>query len=177
MRSLLQWKDSFLSKEHKYQKRSRNRLFLGRQTAHNSSILGLFSTISYHFLSYAGPFTTERFLSFWGTRYQKRSCNGLFLGHQTAHISSIFAHFGAISSNFSLFPVVQLAISTSKHNKYSEIIYLIQRRQKYAHYAVWKSHGDFQKGCHRCSHWNSVPNECRKANLFRATGCGDDIVL
>jgi len=152
MQNLLQQKDSFLSKEHKYQKRFCNGLFLGHQTAHNSPILGLFSTISYCFLSYAGPFTMERFLSFWGTQYQKRSCNGLFLGHQMAHNSLIFAHFWAIFSNFSSFSVVQLAISTSEHHKSSDIIYLIQRKQKYAHFAIWNSHGDFQNGCHWHSH-------------------------
>jgi len=30
-------------------------LFLGHQMVHNNPILGLFSAISHHFLSYAGP--------------------------------------------------------------------------------------------------------------------------
>jgi len=53
-----------------------------------------------------------------------------------AHNSPILAHFWAISSNFSSFSVIQLAISTSEQYKSSDIIYLIQRKQKHDHYAI-----------------------------------------
>jgi len=52
------------------------------------------------------------------------------------HNSLIFAHFGAVFSGFSSFSVVQLAISTSEQHKSNDIIYLIQRKQKYAHFAI-----------------------------------------
>jgi len=88
MWNLLQWINSLLSKKYKYQKRFHNGLSLEHQTAHYSPILDLFSTIAYHFLSYTGSLTMERFLSFQGTQYQKRPCNRLFLGQKMVNNGS-----------------------------------------------------------------------------------------
>jgi len=81
------------------------------------------------------------------------------------HIIATFGLFSAISHCFLSF---NLQLVQEKYRS-SEIINLMQRKQKYAHHAIWKSHGDFQNGGHWHSDWNFVSIECPKANLFRLT--------